>query len=175
MIDEKTVTPTPKSVRMTSERDIAIAVLLELSTGRNRFSLLGFYDDDADMISAIAERLGLEARKEFTNKLKKVVRVLVNYGVLARQRVSTHKEYFGEPTQQTEYILEAGRAHRMQGENKHYNSPEWEAAFILRRAYPDPASDNLMGKVVKYKSQPTGVKDKPRFPVFLGFRDKVDM
>lgn len=35
--------------------------------------------------------------------------------------------------------------------------------------------DNLMGKVVKYKSQPTGVKDKPRFPVFLGFRDKVDM
>lgn len=35
--------------------------------------------------------------------------------------------------------------------------------------------DNLMGKVVKYKSQPTGVKEKPRFPVFLGFRDKVDM
>jgi DNA ligase-1 len=35
--------------------------------------------------------------------------------------------------------------------------------------------DNLMGKVVKYKSQPTGVKDKPRFPVFLGFRDVVDM
>jgi hypothetical protein len=32
-----------------------------------------------------------------------------------------------------------------------------------------------MGKVVKYKSQPTGVKDKPRFPVFLGFRDVVDM
>jgi DNA ligase-1 len=35
--------------------------------------------------------------------------------------------------------------------------------------------DNVMGKVVKYKSQPTGVKNKPRFPVFLGFRDKVDM
>ena len=35
--------------------------------------------------------------------------------------------------------------------------------------------DSLIGKVVKYKSQPTGVKDKPRFPVFLGFRDKVDM
>lgn len=33
----------------------------------------------------------------------------------------------------------------------------------------------LIGKVVKYKSQPTGVKEKPRFPVFLGFRDKVDM
>ena len=29
--------------------------------------------------------------------------------------------------------------------------------------------------VVKYKSQPIGVKEKPRFPVFLGFRDKRDM
>lgn len=35
--------------------------------------------------------------------------------------------------------------------------------------------DNLLGRVVKYKSQPTGVKEKPRFPVFLGFRDAVDM
>lgn len=35
--------------------------------------------------------------------------------------------------------------------------------------------DNLLGLVVKYKSQPTGVKEKPRFPVFLGFRNKVDM
>lgn len=35
--------------------------------------------------------------------------------------------------------------------------------------------DDLLGKVVKYKSQPTGVKEKPRFPVFLGFRDAVDM
>lgn len=35
--------------------------------------------------------------------------------------------------------------------------------------------DNLIGKVVKYKSQPTGVKEKPRFPVFLGFRDPRDL
>lgn len=31
------------------------------------------------------------------------------------------------------------------------------------------------GKLVKYKHQPHGAKDKPRFPVFLGFRDKRDM
>lgn len=37
------------------------------------------------------------------------------------------------------------------------------------------ARQNLLGKVVKYKSQPTGVKEKPRFPVFLGFRSTVDM
>lgn len=33
----------------------------------------------------------------------------------------------------------------------------------------------LAGRVLKYKSQPVGAKDKPRFPVFLGFRDAVDM
>lgn len=33
----------------------------------------------------------------------------------------------------------------------------------------------LVGKLVKYKYFPTGSKDKPRFPVFLGFRDKRDM
>lgn len=31
------------------------------------------------------------------------------------------------------------------------------------------------GRIIKYKSQPTGVKDKPRFPVFLGFRDERDL
>lgn len=30
--------------------------------------------------------------------------------------------------------------------------------------------DRLVGRIVKYKSQPTGVKEAPRFPVFLGFR-----
>ena len=33
----------------------------------------------------------------------------------------------------------------------------------------------LKGKVVKYKYQSEGGKDAPRFPVFLGFRDKGDM
>lgn len=33
----------------------------------------------------------------------------------------------------------------------------------------------LIGKIIKYKYFPIGTKDKPRFPVFLGFRDKEDM
>jgi len=33
----------------------------------------------------------------------------------------------------------------------------------------------LLGKIVKYKYFPTGSVEKPRFPVFLGFRDKRDM
>lgn len=34
---------------------------------------------------------------------------------------------------------------------------------------------SLVGLVVKYKFQPTGTKDLPRFPVFLGFRSKIDL
>lgn len=33
----------------------------------------------------------------------------------------------------------------------------------------------LVGQLVKYKYFPGGVKDKPRFPVFLGFRDLADL
>ena len=36
--------------------------------------------------------------------------------------------------------------------------------------------DNYMGKIVKYKHFAiSGVKDKPRFPTYLGIRDKEDM
>jgi DNA ligase-1 len=35
--------------------------------------------------------------------------------------------------------------------------------------------NTLAGRLVKFKSQPTGVKDKPRFPVFLGFRSEDDL
>jgi DNA ligase-1 len=35
--------------------------------------------------------------------------------------------------------------------------------------------DKLIGKLVKFKYFPAGVKEAPRFPVFLGFRDPDDM
>jgi DNA ligase-1 len=35
--------------------------------------------------------------------------------------------------------------------------------------------DKYLGKLVKFKSFPIGVKDLPRHPVFLGFRDKIDL
>ncbi|MFN5745580.1 MAG: ATP-dependent DNA ligase [Methylococcaceae bacterium] len=35
--------------------------------------------------------------------------------------------------------------------------------------------DTLIGQVVKYKSVTIGVLDAPRFPVFLGFRDRSDL
>ena len=35
--------------------------------------------------------------------------------------------------------------------------------------------ESFLGKYVKYKYQPSGAKDLPRFPVFLGFRDVRDL
>jgi DNA ligase-1 len=36
-------------------------------------------------------------------------------------------------------------------------------------------SEKYLGKIVKFKFFPTGGKDKPRFPQFVGFRDASDM
>ena len=35
--------------------------------------------------------------------------------------------------------------------------------------------ESYLGKLAKYKSFPIGVKDAPRLPVFLAFRDEDDM
>ena len=35
--------------------------------------------------------------------------------------------------------------------------------------------ETLVGKLVKFKHQPSGAKDAPRFPKFLGFREQWDM
>lgn len=35
--------------------------------------------------------------------------------------------------------------------------------------------DDLVGQIIKYKFFPTGSKEKPRHPVFLGFRSKIDI
>lgn len=134
-------TDAARKVRATSERDIAIAILVTLAqdTRFHEFSLMGFYDEDAEAIQAMADRLGLPSHsKPFLNKLRKVTRTLVQYGVLSARMRGTHKEYLGEPAKQTNYRLEAGRAHRMKGKNEHYHEPEWEAGFILRHAYPKP-------------------------------------
>lgn len=37
------------------------------------------------------------------------------------------------------------------------------------------ARSSIVGRLVKYKFFPIGVKDKPRHPVYLGMRDKKDM
>ncbi len=44
-----------------------------------------------------------------------------------------------------------------------------------RTALWQAREDGLVGRLVKYKSFTHGVKDAPRFPIFLGFRDPLDM
>jgi DNA ligase-1 len=36
-------------------------------------------------------------------------------------------------------------------------------------------AEALIGKIIKYKYFSIGVLDKPRHPIFLGFRDPIDM
>jgi DNA ligase-1 len=33
----------------------------------------------------------------------------------------------------------------------------------------------MVGKIIKFRYFPTGMKDAPRFPTFVGFRDPRDM
>lgn len=48
-----------------------------------------------------------------------------------------------------------------------------EQRVDLWHRYLDNKND-FIGELVKFRYQPSGVKDKPRFPVFLGFRNKID-
>lgn len=52
------------------------------------------------------------------------------------------------------------------------NSPP-ESVYTGKTKLPELTL--LLGRIVKYKYFPTGSKDKPRFPVFLGFRDAIDL
>lgn len=54
--------------------------------------------------------------------------------------------------------------------------------FGIGSGFDDELKEEIWGnqkkylnKIVKYKYQPTGIKEAPRFPVFLGFRSKLDM
>lgn len=131
-----------RQVRGVSERDIALALVLELAeSDLHHFSPLGFYDDDQDFLGDLANRLGVANDRAFRNKLTRVVRRLVSYGVLYAKMRGTHKEYIGEPAKQMEYgFSNPGKANLLtRGESDYTGTPEWEANFLLRRAYPDDA------------------------------------
>lgn len=56
-------------------------------------------------------------------------------------------------------------------------SPEWDAPFKIGTGYDSAMRaliwanrDTMAGRLVKFKHQPSGAKDAPRFPVFIGFR-----
>lgn len=60
-------------------------------------------------------------------------------------------------------------------------SPKWPGQEIrvgssnLPRIGYDEAAAMFLGKLVKFKHQPAGAKDKPRFPVYVGLRSPLDV
>lgn len=128
---------------MTSDRDVAVAILMELAQcDPPTFSLMAYYDDDIDFISAVQKRVPEVVGKPGWNKLTKVVRRLVKCGVLSRKMKGTQKYYIGEPTKQMEYTLDRKYCQRLAPDlYPHYRPmgpPDAEMSHILRHAYPDP-------------------------------------
>lgn len=61
-------------------------------------------------------------------------------------------------------------------------SPKWAPTFnigsgfdVQERKFIWAMREELKGQMVKFKHLPIGAKDVPRFPIYLGFRDKRDM
>ena len=136
----ETVATEKRTARQISEREIALSLVLELAeSGLMDFSMMGFYDDDAEFLHDLADRLQVECDKKFLNKVTKVVRRLVSYGVLYAKMCGTHKEYIGEPAKQMNYWLPPGKANLLtRGKTDFTMTPDGEAAYLLRRAYPEP-------------------------------------
>jgi len=132
-----------RRIRDVTEREIALGLVLEFAESNMlRFSLLGFYDNDIEFIAALAERLNLAEDKSLRNKLRKVVRCLVRYGVLEGRMFGTGREYIGEPAKQMDYRLKPGKAALIRrGKTEYTWAPEEEAAYLLRHAYPAPDQD----------------------------------
>lgn len=130
-----------RPLRGISEREIAIALVLHYAESECiSFSLMGFYDDDFDFLQGLAERLGVSHDKPMENKLRRVVRRLVQYGVLHAHMGATAKEYIDEPSKQMNYKLKPGKAHLMLQPHRPgiTMGPEGEAEYLLRHAYPAP-------------------------------------
>lgn len=61
------------------------------------------------------------------------------------------------------------------GFNEATRAAIWKAHKRWDAANPVDGVTPIIGRLVKYKFIPVGVKTAPRFPVFLGFRDQDDM
>lgn len=149
--------PLDRRVRRLSEREIAIALLLEYAeTNCISFSLMGFYDDDYDFLQGLAKRLSVPHDMAFKSKLRRVVQRLVSYGVLYASMRRTDKHYIDEPAKQRNYRLRTGKAELMRQPYRPgitFGS-EGEAEHLLRDAYPRPEKPNASGKPTTEAAKP---------------------
>lgn len=130
-----------RKARDVSEREMAIALVLQLALEpTERFSPMGFYDDDMEFMKDLALELNLPYDQAFKNKVVKVCRHLVRFGVLYARIAQTAKEYIDEPNRQQNYFLRPGKGHLMRQERRPgiTYGPQGEAEWLLRHAYPTP-------------------------------------
>ena len=108
---------------------------------------------------AEAEVIGFEERMHNANEAKK--------DELGHTKRSSHKENLVPAGMLGAFIvkdLESGLEFSIgTGFDDEFRKEVWKNPYRYVR------------KIIKYKSQEIGKKDKPRFPVFLGFRDERDM
>lgn len=129
-----------RRIRSVGDRELAIELVLELAkTPTETFSPMCFYDDDFDFMQALSQRLNVPHDKPFKNKVVKVCRHLVRYGVLHARITQTAKEYIDEPNRQQNYSLRPGKSFLLISEaipGVRYG-PRGEAEWLLRHAYPE--------------------------------------
>lgn len=128
-----------RKVRDVSERELAIALVLQLAhEPTERFSPMGSYDDDAEFMFDLAVELNVPDDQAFKNKVVKVCRHLVRFGVLHAKIAQTAKEYIDEPNRQQNYTLRTGKGHLLRQECRPgiTYGPQGEAEWLLRHAYP---------------------------------------
>ena len=133
------VAASKRKLRDVAERDLAIALVLLLAEEpTEKFSPMGFYDDDMEFMSDLALTLNVQDDKSFKNKVVKVCRHLVRFGVLYAKVTQTAKEYNDEPNRQQNYMLRPGKGHLMRQERRPgiTYGPQGEAEWLLRHAYP---------------------------------------
>lgn len=128
-----------RKVRSVAERELAIVLVLQLAQEpTEKFSPMAFYDDDLEFMADLARTLNVPNDGAFKNKVVKVCRHLVRFGVLYARITQTAKEYNDEPNRQQNYTLRPGKGHLLRQERRPgiTYGPLGEAEWLLRHAYP---------------------------------------
>lgn len=108
-----------------------------------------------------AKILKLEALEKNTNEFK-----VSNLGIIKRLRrkeTQVKQESLGKMVVQDLYsgvVFSVGTGEGLTDD-------------LRKHIWENP--DQYINKIIKYKYQPAGQKDKPRFPSFIGFRDESDL
>lgn len=110
------------------------------------------FTDDEAVILSITEKMKNE-NEAFTNELGATARSLKKEGMVA---AGTMGAILVKNTEGVEFEVGTGFTDE-------------------QRQYFWDNQDDLIGKTIKYRYQKVGVKEKPRFPSFIGFRDETDM